>query len=359
MLETLPALKGNRKANSAIAGFGLAVPEHHATQEAALEHAKQRTCSTERQQKVLEQLYRRTGIKTRHHCGQIYPLGSSPTTGQRMQVYAERAPALAEIAAKIALDDAQIDPTEITHVISVSCTGFMAPALDVQLVKRLALNAHVGRMNLGFMGCHGAFNGFRAAQAIMAENESNVVLLSCTELCSLHFQYGWDSDSIVANSLFADGSAAVIVRSPMSAGSANARQIRDFISCIVPETEDAMTWRIGDTGFVMTLDVSVPAVLRAQLRPWLLQWLNTHGLGIEDVPLWAVHPGGPRILDAVSDALDLNVEMMEHSLSIYERFGNMSSPTVLFILAAMSDWAGPCVALGFGPGLSMEAILFD
>jgi predicted naringenin-chalcone synthase len=358
MLETLISTNSDRQILAAIAGFGLAVPEHHATQEAAAEHAKLRTCATVKQQRVLEQLYRRTGIKTRHHSGQIYPLASSPTTGQRMQIYAERAPALAEIAAGIAINDAEISADEITHVITVSCTGFMAPALDVQLIKRLELNPDIGRMHLGFMGCHGAFNALRAAQSIIAQDASNVVLVSCTELCSLHFQYGWEPNSIVANSLFADGSAAVILKGAGIA-SGGKRTIRDFKSCIVPDSEDAMTWRIADTGFVMTLDVSVPAILRQHLKPWLSAWLAPKDLTLEDVPLWAVHPGGNRILDAVSDSLSLDEEKMRSSFDIYERFGNMSSPTVLFILASMADSSGPCIALGFGPGLSMEAILFD
>jgi len=212
------------------------------------------------------------------------------------------------------------------------------------------------------MGCHGALNGMHAAYHILNSNSQARVLLCAAELCSLHMQYGSDAGSAVANALFADGAAALIL------GGANKSQatlgaVAEVGSCLVPDSDDAMTWHIGDNGFEMTLSPSVPGIIEKYLPKWMENWLSQKGLAISDIKGWAVHPGGPRILDAVETSLHLPKTALSYSRDILSNYGNMSSPTVLFILDSLRELCGriplPCVILGFGPGLIVEAVLLN
>jgi predicted naringenin-chalcone synthase len=187
------------------------------------------------------------------------------------------------------------------------------------------------------------------------------VLLCAAELCTLHMQYGSDPDSLVANALFADGAGALVLGN--STGSEpSLGSIKAVGSCLVPDCEDAMSWNIGDHGFQMTLSSQVPALIKENLRGWIVPWLAQFGLRISDVQAWAVHPGGPRILDAVESALSLPKEALSASREILAKHGNMSSPTVLFVLEKLRAGGkipAPCVILGFGPGLMVEAVFVE
>jgi predicted naringenin-chalcone synthase len=207
------------------------------------------------------------------------------------------------------------------------------------------------------MGCHGALNGLRVAASQAGDAEARI-LLCAVELCSLHFAYGWDSEMLVANTLFADGAAAV-VGVPVQNGSTPAWSIQAQGTLLMPESSEAMSWRIGDHGFRMTLSAAVPELIRTNLGGWLSGWLKGQGLGMEDVRSWAVHPGGPRILEAVEDAVALENGALDVSRDVLRGHGNMSSPTVLFVLERLRSAGAelPCVALAFGPGLVVEALL--
>jgi predicted naringenin-chalcone synthase len=208
------------------------------------------------------------------------------------------------------------------------------------------------------MGCHGALNGLRAASALARSAPDARVLLCCVELCSLHFCYGWNPQRVVANALFADGAAAAIL-APADNDNAGLR-LRDTASLLTPDSADAMTWRIGDHGFEMGLTLEVPKRIRTSLKEWLKPWLASRGLRVDDVAHWAIHPGGPEIIQAALDSLGLPATAGHHSRAVLSEHGNMSSPTVLFILQGMRAEGinGPIVALGFGPGLMFEAALF-
>jgi predicted naringenin-chalcone synthase len=226
------------------------------------------------------------------------------------------------------------------------------------LIKQLGLPADVARTHVGFMGCHGALNGLRVANAFLGADRSACVLVCAVELCSLHHQYGWDSDRIVANALFADGAGAFIGVAG-EAGSAKSFQVVATGSTLIDDSEDAMTWRIGDHGFEMSLSPRVPEIIGRCLRPWLERWLQQHGLTIATVGSWAVHPGGPRILSAFGEATGLDRSTIEDSYAIFAEYGNMSSPTIVFILDRLrrANAPRPTVALAFGPGLAVEAAL--
>jgi predicted naringenin-chalcone synthase len=209
------------------------------------------------------------------------------------------------------------------------------------------------------MGCHGAINGLRVARAFSDSDLEARVLLCAVELCGLHYHYGWDPQKIIANAIFADGAAAV-AGAPDRQMSAGAWRVMATGSCLIPDSREAMSWTIGDHGFEMTLSKHVPALIREHLRPWLDGWLARHGLRRETIASWAIHPGGPRVLEAIAESLTLSGEQLAASREVFATHGNMSSPTVLFILEHLRAQQAPlpCVALGFGPGLIAECALF-
>ncbi len=361
--------------SAAIAGLGTARPAESIAQSDAAEFAKTLFAPTHPQARLLPVLYGRTGVGRRGSVllertaeaeltQSFFPPagetgGRGPTTRERMERYAEEAAPLAQEAAGRALQAAGLAPRAITHLVTVSCTGFVAPGVDLALVKRLGLSPTIGRTHVGFMGCHGALNGLRVAAALVGEEPGARVLLCAVELCSLHVHYGWDPEKIVANALFADGAGALIL-APASSASAEAWQLAASGSSLLPDSEDAMTWRIGDHGFEMTLSPRVPSLIGSQLRPWLVPWLAHHRLAVEDVHSWAIHPGGPRVLDAVATCLGLSAEAMASSADILAECGNMSSATTVFLLERLRERRAqrPCVALAFGPGLAVEVALF-
>ena len=264
----------------------------------------------------------------------------------------------------VALLDAAIEASAITHLITVSCTGFGAPGFDLALIANLPLAMDVARTHVGFMGCHGAFNGLRVARAFVEADPSACVLLCAVELCSLHLQEGWNPYHIVANALFADGAGAVVSIAADGAGAGSTHktglQLVASTSTVLPGTEELMGWIIEDHGFSMVLSSKVPSRIATQLRPWLEQWLAGLGLTLPEVETWAVHPGGPRILAAVLESAGLQPAQIDLSTAVLRQFGNMSSATILFILERLRTTAGrdgPCLALGFGPGLTVEAAL--
>ena len=356
-----------------IGGLGLAVPEQQVEQSRAAELSSRLAGHDEDQARRLAVLYRRSGVKTRHvalldHLGggelELAPDPLGPTTRMRMDQYEATVAPLALAASGRALAAGPVDPSAITHLVTVSCTGFHAPGFDLALIRGLGLNPGVARTHVGFMGCHGALNGLRVARAFAASEPAARVLVCAAELCSLHFRFGWDAEQAVSNALFGDGAAALVgfgERWPGVKGEGDrAWRLVANGSQVMPDTAEAMSWRIGDNGFAMTLAPQVAGHIRANLRPWLQGWLARHDLAIGDVGSWAVHPGGPRILDAVGAALDLPPAALATSRTVLAECGNMSSPTVLFILDRLrrAEAPLPCVALGFGPGLAIEAALF-
>jgi len=279
-----------------------------------------------------------------------------PTTAQRMEIYSQEAGPLALRAAEKTLAAAGLRGEEVTHLVSVSCTGFQAPGIDTRLIRELGLSPGVERVHVGFMGCHGALNGLRVARAIGTADPQAVVLLVAVELCSLHYYYGAEPGKVIANALFADGAAAMLVSQRIPGW-----EVRGSGSQLLPNSERELGWSIGDHGFQMIMTKQTPRVIEQYLRDWVVGWLRPHGLSLGDIANWAVHPGGPKILDAVQSALELPDAALEDSWRILADYGNMSSPTVFFIMNKKAEQrlSGPMVALGFGPGLVVEAALFE
>ncbi|WIB78457.1 type III polyketide synthase [Curtobacterium sp. MCPF17_002] len=276
----------------------------------------------------------------------------SPSTGTRNDRYRELAPALFVAAARDAVERAGIEAASVTHVVTVSCTGFTQPGPDLDIVRELGLRPTVFRQHIGFMGCCAAFPALRIADAFAASDPDAVVLVVCAELCTLHVRASDDPDQIVANSVFGDGAAAVVVTAE-----GDGLRIDEFATTVVHEGAAEMAWNIGDEGFEMVLSTAVPKLVGATVAQAVGPLLPAGGAAA--VPVWAVHPGGRAILDRTQDALGLSDEVMAPSRAVLRDHGNMSSATVLFVLRqaledGIADGAG-VVALAFGPGLTVEA----
>jgi predicted naringenin-chalcone synthase len=360
-----------------ILGIGTATPRRRIRQGDAAELATSLADGKRAQGRLIRMIYGQTRIRARgsvllEEAGEegwaqsFFPPASptatgGPSTRARMDRYAAEAAPLATAAATRAIAEAGITPQEITHLVTCSCTGFANPGCDLDLVSALGLPATVARTHVGFMGCHGAFNALRVADAFVAADPGNIPLVVCVELCSLHFQYGSRSDDVVANSIFADGAAALVGGHPsrFRSGSAPGWRIERQWSAILPDSRGEMGWTIGDHGFAMNLAATVPATVGRHLPATVTAGLASAGLGSGDVGAWAVHPGGPRVLTAVEEALGLPEGALADSREVLAEHGNMSSATILFILERMLRGAadGPCVAMAFGPGLTAELAL--
>jgi predicted naringenin-chalcone synthase len=362
--------------NVELLSIGVAAPAHEVRQEDALALAHRICCSDDRQRRFASVLYQHSGVRTRHSvlplteadrwapdgaCPPGAPPNFGPSTDQRMAYYQEHALPLAQRAAQQALDQSGCRRRDITHIVTASCTGFTAPGVDLGLIENLGLPNTTQRIHVGYMGCHGAINALRAAHGIAHADARNRILVTAVELCTLHYAFHWSNERMLGNALFADGAGAVVLGAAESDSSPGDRRWRLAAtgSYLFPGTADAMSWSVGNHGFVMTISSELPRLIQENLGGWLASWLDGNGLAVADVKSWAVHPGGPKIVEAVETAMGLRREQTATSRAVLAEHGNMSSATVLFILKSLLEAGAspPCVMLGFGPGLVAEAAL--
>jgi alpha-pyrone synthase len=284
---------------------------------------------------------------------QVYVPGEFPLTARRMQLFERFAPQLAQNA----LDNLSLTAAErrsITHVIVTSCTGLYAPGLDFEVVNYLGLDTSVERTMIGFMGCYAAINALKAAHHIVRSEPNAAVLILNLELCTLHFQETHALEQVLSFLVFADGGAASLVTAQPTG-----LAIDSFLAVTIPRTSHLITWRIGELGFDMQLSGEVPGEIGRALKEAGNQ--ITRGKDPISIDLWAVHPGGRSILDAVEKGLNLPAHSLVSSRDILSRFGNMSSATVMFVLQQIMQQAQPAqtgCAMSFGPGLTAETMLF-
>ena len=369
--------------SAVIHSLGFSVPLGRIAQKEAANFATRTSRLDEQEGRRIHALYRRTGIDSRasvvidpdslngESFQSFFPIARNeddrgPSTQQRLNRFEQEAPPLAAAASTQAIERSGIEPKEFTHIIPVTCTGFFAPGVDIELINRLGLRSDTERIQIGFMGCHAGINALRAAKGLIAEDSSRRVLICCIELCSLHYQYGSDSNSIVSNALFADGASALVIGDGVNTNTNINERIQPILgditktaSTLIPHTKKAMSWRIGNHGFRMTLSAEVPNLIETKLKPLINHWLQEEGLELGEVGGWAIHPGGTRILAAVQDTLLLSDQQMSYSYNVLQQHGNMSSATLPFILQQLAEASQPkpWVMLGFGPGLEVEFAL--
>jgi alkylresorcinol/alkylpyrone synthase len=316
-------------------------------------------------------VWRSAGVQTRHAV--IDPRAEDVanwTTGQRMQRFLSEAMPLGKDAVSAALGEAGISASDVGLFAVASCTGYATPGLDILLARDLAMSASVQRLSIGHMGCYAALPGLGAAADFVAARQQPAVLLCC-ELTSLHVQPPTESmlagrlglddvEQVVAHALFSDAAAAAVLLPGGQVGSSLA--VVDVQARTDVTATDLMTWHVTDLGFRMGLSPRIPDVVARHVRPLVDDLLARNGLGIADVAGWAVHPGGPRILDVVADRLDLEEAAIAASRETLRESGNSSSATILLVLQrllgqldlAMGD---AVVMLAFGPGLTLYAVL--
>lgn len=291
----------------------------------------------------------------------------SPSTKTRNELFAAVAPGLYIESAQKALDACpDLTAADVSHVITVSCTGFYNPGPDYQLVRALGLSPATQRYHLGFMGCYAAFPALRAAKSFCDADPDAVVLVVCAELCSIHVHSSNDPDTIMGSALFADGAAAAIVTAREYQGAG--LQLDHFETVLTPVGEESMAWNIGDQGFEMVLGTYVPHIIDdhiiGALAP-LLAHDDTLDSTYADIPHWGIHPGGRAILDRVQKRLELSEEQLMPARRVLNDYGNMSSCTVMFVLKDIMEENLPRVAasgervcsMAFGPGLTVETSL--
>ncbi|NHC15836.1 type III polyketide synthase [Motilibacter sp. E257] len=321
--------------------------------------------------RLVRTVYDASGIETRHTVldeleeaaagGPVFfDHGSghvlTPSTGTRNAAYARLSRELFVEAGRRALKTSGLEAEDVTHVVTVSCTGFFAPGPDYLLVRELGLPPSTRRLHVGFMGCYGAFPALRAARSTCQAEPDAVVLVVCVELCTLHLHVANDPDTIVSSSVFADGAAAAVVTARPAPAGEPTLTIESLETVLSEQGEQDMAWTIGDQGFDMVLSSYVPRIIEADIRGALDPLLGDRdAAGIEH---WAVHPGGRSILDRVQSALGLDDAQLAPSRGVLRDYGNVSSATVLFVLREIlhSRQAGPAsvVAVAFGPGLTVE-----
>ena len=344
--------------------IGFAVPGHNVHQ-AFIEWARMRV--DDRVRPVFDRMASRAGIEQRWSvlpfspgggspvdAGGFYALAAAPGTAARMEVYAEAAPELALAAvAKLA---GQVPLDGITHLVVASCTGFVAPGLDQIVARRLGLAGSTERLLIGFMGCYAAVSALRVAHHIVRSEPEARVLAVTVELSSLHLQHETEIEPLLAMLQFSDGAAAALVSAEESGFA-----IGHSFAVSLPASASLITWAIGDTGFAMQLSGEVPSRIGAML---LDDKVRARVLGewqAGDVDAWAVHAGGRSILDAVEKALALDPPALAASRDVLARYGNMSSSTLMFVLAELlrQPQAERGIALAFGPGLAAEGFHFE
>jgi len=357
--------------NGHILGISTAVPKHSISQNEALNMALDVFSLEASQQEQMKKVFQNSGIEKRHivtpelkkdrkewhFWGQDYPK-TIPGMTERNEMYKKESLLLAHEAAEKAIQAWGGDPATLTHVISVSCTGVVIPGIDFLLIDSLGLKRSISRLGINFMGCFGAFKGLEVAQVFAKENSKNRILVVCTELCSLHLQADLSPDTIVANSIFADGAAAVVVGSHPSSKEKPLWEIVKSSCFGLEETGEHMSWEASNQGFLMRLSGAVPLIISRHIQKFAneLQGSHTNPAACN----WAIHPGGRAILQVIEKKMRLEKSQTQASWDTLKNYGNMSSATFLFVLDNLSkqkealNWT---TGIGFGPGLSMEGIL--
>ncbi len=362
---------------SFITAIGTANPANKVSQPALADFMIRAMQLAEDDARKLKAIFRASGIETRYSViddygkkdgfdfySNTHDLEPFPSTRRRLELFREKSIALSVAAVANCVDNVDSFAfNSVTHLIVVSCTGMYAPGLDIDLVKSLQLSTNVERICINFMGCYAAFNAIKLADTICQTNSHAKVLVVCTELCSIHFQKDCTEDNLLANALFADGSAALLIESLPRPG-LNLKPV-SFYCDLALEGEQDMAWTVGDLGFEMRLSAYVPEVIRKGIHNLTVSLLNRISNQFSDISHFAIHPGGKKILEVIEQELGLTKEQNKASYEVLKNYGNMSSPTVLFVLNKIAknltgaDQGKKILSFAFGPGLTLESMILE
>ncbi|AEI43782.1 type III polyketide synthase [Paenibacillus mucilaginosus] len=355
---------------AAILGIGTALPDHRIDQQEVLQTLSEIMGEKSDGYRWAKRIFKQCAVETRYTCDPriLQGAGGNPYlraaeeetlgTKERMEVYRREALPLAVRAAGEALRDSGTEAAEVTHLITVSCTGQFLPGLDALLVRELGLSPRTNRIPLHFLGCAAGLKAVALAGQLGAADPQARILVVSVELCSLHIQPGLSREDLFAASFFGDGSASCVIGRP-DRHHAGIFRLDGDRSVLFPDTSEAMTWDVGDHGFDLYLSQDIPRLLGGNLPPEFERFI---GPG-ERPRFWAIHPGGRGIVDTLQEMLELTDAETSYSRGILRNYGNLSSATILFVLRAMredlrSQGSGQAAgtAMAFGPGLTAELV---
>lgn len=366
----------------AIISIGTSVPEHKVSQEGFLEFMSSLYPDTRENRLKMRKILLGSGIANRHSVlcdfssGNLTPvlfkqengIRNVPGLKERMLEYEKHALPLSLKA----VDDCfskigWINLSEITHVVTFSCTGMYAPGLDIEIIESTEIPTSAQRFNINFMGCYAAFNAIKTAWHICRADQSAKVLVAGVELCSLHFNNIASDQQLVANSIFSDGAAAMLITSskniPISEN--HSLLLKGFHADFSSKTKQQMVWNIGERAFDLRLSPDVPDSIFMEIKGMVDVLLRNEEVSMEDISRWAIHPGGVKILQACERALGISADQNNYSYQVLKNYGNMSSVTVVFVLNELmkeltqNDKGKKVMSCAFGPGLTVESMLAE
>ncbi len=358
---------------SKIISIGTAVPEYRHEQKKIFEFMDRVYAPNEIERRKLKFLYRHCGIETRYSIFPDYSLPANewhffpasenlepfPSIEKRMQSFREHAAPLSMKAIDNCLQNFQ--KQNITHLITVSCTGMSAPGLDLELMELLNLPVTTWRTSVNFMGCYAAIHALKIADAICRADTKANVLIVCIEFCTLHFQNEYSADNISSSLLFGDGAAAVLVTGNNETEGMN---IEHFYSSVSLKNKQDMVWEMSSKGFLLTLSSYIPDLIQEDFNRLVGEAVSGAGMHKEDITHWCIHPGGKKILEAVHKSLEFTNGQLQHCYDVLNDYGNMSSPTVLFVLKRIQEaldkkQRNNIFGAAFGPGLTIETFILS
>jgi predicted naringenin-chalcone synthase len=332
------------------------------------------------EKRALRMMYAKSGIERRYSAIEDFGLEQKdwsffssdekksdfPKIEKRMLFYMKHAVPLAIEAIQNCLPF-QFNKTTITHLITVSCTGMSAPGIDIEIVQQLGLNNHIDRTSINFMGCYASVHALKQANAIAKSNANAVVLIVSVELCTLHFQQINSHENHTANLLFSDGAAAALIVSDEFAHHNNLKgfKLHSFYSSLLYKGKSDMAWHLTADGFLMVLSAYIPNLIEQDFKGFFTKALAQGNCSFDDIKHWAIHPGGRRILEVVEQALNLKKDDLSHAYKVLKNYGNMSSPTILFVLKSILDLPVTYTknqytfGAAFGPGLTLESVILS
>ncbi|MEP7252702.1 MAG: type III polyketide synthase [Ginsengibacter sp.] len=360
---------------SKIISIATSVPQYRHKQEKILGFMQKVYAMNEVDKRKLKFLYHQSAIDTRYSVvpdysleandWQFYPatenLDPFPSLEYRMSWFDKTAPVLSVKAIEDCIQN-KIGKDEITHLITVSCTGMSAPGLDLQIIEQMDLPSTIFRTSVNFMGCYAAIHGLKLADAFCKNDRNAKVLVVCTELCTLHFQRENTVDNIASSLIFGDGCAALLVTNDDA--KQDGLRVKNFYSEVAFKGKKDMSWQLSSSGFLMTLSGYVPELIGQDFNTLLTNALQSAGMTKEKISHWCMHPGGKRILTSIEKSIDISSSDLKESYNVLRNYGNMSSPTILFVLKEIMDSLDKkreanIFGAAFGPGLTMETFILS
>ncbi len=359
---------------SKIISIATGVPQYKHQQSEIFKFADIIYSTSEPDSRKLKFLYRHSGIDTRYSVMPDYTLSNDrqfystskclepfPDLEKRIQWFADNATTLS-VKTIINCIDGKIESNQITHLITVSCTGMSAPGMDLEIMESMNLPANIFRTSVNFMGCYAAIHALKIADAFCNNDVNANVVIVCTELCTLHFQKENSIDNITSTLLFGDGCAAVLVKNNEAVE--KGLQLKNFFSDVAFKGKKDMSWQLSSKGFLMTLTGYVPDLVKEDFDILLNKALKNANIKKEAISHWCIHPGGKKILESIEQSTGLKKEDLQYSYNILKDYGNMSSPTVLFVLHKIFEDLqnnqqpqATIFGAAFGPGLTMETFI--